>query len=291
MRRRSSGGYDANDVVPHHVGNEQHSAIDNANGVETKFAGAADIVELDHIRVQEHFRRGSEADPMLLPVGFFRLASSGWLLPVGFFRLASSGWLLPWPYPTRSPLPDPAFNLLIFSIFGKAATGMPWANRRISLRSIPLQIRSPSAVAARGKTAGFVGQLEKALMPPARLRRGLRMHAFRASPAPCGRDSPRAVDPSRRFRSCLRLRRGTVRPQTKPKNRSQHRGPRHSAEMGCDHGRCLARRPELFQQIDSLGRPRRIMHRANSNARPRLARRLWLEGGLRTPDCVTVCDY
>jgi hypothetical protein len=61
--------------------------------------------------------------------------------------------------------------------------------------------------------------------------------------------------------------------------------------MGCDHGRCLARRPELFQQIDSLGRPRRIMHRANTNARPRLARRLWLEGGLCTPDCVTVCDY
>jgi len=71
MRLRSSDGYDANDVVPHHVDNEQHSAIDKANGVETKFAGAADIVELDHIRSKNTFAAVRKPIPC-----FFRLAFS-----------------------------------------------------------------------------------------------------------------------------------------------------------------------------------------------------------------------
>jgi len=39
MRFRSSGGYDSNDGAPHRVGNEQHSAVDQADGVESQLAG------------------------------------------------------------------------------------------------------------------------------------------------------------------------------------------------------------------------------------------------------------
>src|SRR5260370_12295300 len=71
MRFRSSGGYDADDVVPHRVGHEQHSPVDQTNGVEARFASGIEIIKLDRIRVQEHLRRRSKVGAVLLPVGLF----------------------------------------------------------------------------------------------------------------------------------------------------------------------------------------------------------------------------
>jgi len=69
MRLCPSGGYAANDRPSHRVGDEKHSAIDQADSMEAQFVGRTEIVELDHMRVQEHLRGGSEVDTMLRPVG------------------------------------------------------------------------------------------------------------------------------------------------------------------------------------------------------------------------------
>jgi hypothetical protein len=49
MRLRSSSGYDANDVAPQRVCNEQHSGIDKTDSIEAQLAIVIDVVELDHI--------------------------------------------------------------------------------------------------------------------------------------------------------------------------------------------------------------------------------------------------
>jgi len=71
MRLRSSGGYDADDVAPQRVGDKEHAAVDQPDGVEPPFARSTMIVEFDHIRVQEYFRGGSEVDAVLFSVGSF----------------------------------------------------------------------------------------------------------------------------------------------------------------------------------------------------------------------------
>jgi len=71
MRLRSSGRYDANDVASHRASDEEHSAIDQTDSIETRFASGIAVIELDRIWVQEHSRRGSELDAVVLPVGFF----------------------------------------------------------------------------------------------------------------------------------------------------------------------------------------------------------------------------
>src|SRR5437588_6384522 len=69
MRFRSSCGYDANDVASQRAGDEEHSAVDQADGVEARLSGGIEIVKLDQVRVQEHLRGCSEAEAVLLPIG------------------------------------------------------------------------------------------------------------------------------------------------------------------------------------------------------------------------------
>src|ERR1700730_5233463 len=69
MRLRSSGGYDANDIASHRLGDEEHSAVHQTNSVETQLASGIEVIELDHMRVQEHLRGRPEVDAVLLPVG------------------------------------------------------------------------------------------------------------------------------------------------------------------------------------------------------------------------------
>jgi len=53
MRLCSSGRYDANDIASHRVSDEDHSAIDQTEGVETQLSGGIEIVKLDHVWIQE----------------------------------------------------------------------------------------------------------------------------------------------------------------------------------------------------------------------------------------------
>src|SRR5258708_598816 len=69
MRLCPSGGYDANDRPSHRVGDEKHSAFDQADSIEAQLVDRIEIVELDHMRVQEHLRGRSEVDTVLLPAG------------------------------------------------------------------------------------------------------------------------------------------------------------------------------------------------------------------------------
>src|SRR5687768_16907349 len=69
MRLRSSCGYDASDVAPHRIGDEEHSAVDETDSAESQLATSIEIIKLDHIGAQEHLRRRSEVDAVLLPVG------------------------------------------------------------------------------------------------------------------------------------------------------------------------------------------------------------------------------
>src|SRR5712671_2210174 len=62
MRLCSSCGYDANDVVPHRIGDEEHSAVDQADSVQAQLASVVEVIELDHVRVREHFRGRSKVD-------------------------------------------------------------------------------------------------------------------------------------------------------------------------------------------------------------------------------------
>src|SRR5579863_4061948 len=71
MRLRSSCGYDASDIAPHRVGDEEHSPVDQTDRVEAQLAGGIEIIKLDHIGVEEHLRRRSEVDAMLFSVGLF----------------------------------------------------------------------------------------------------------------------------------------------------------------------------------------------------------------------------
>src|SRR5260221_12051719 len=70
MRLCPSGGNDANDGPSHRVSNEEHPAVDHANGVEAQLVISVAIVELDHMRVQEHLGGRPEVEAVLLPVGF-----------------------------------------------------------------------------------------------------------------------------------------------------------------------------------------------------------------------------
>src|SRR6516164_9483430 len=54
MRLRSSGGYDAHNVAPYRVSDEEHSVVDQTNGIKTQLAGGIEVIELDHVRVQKH---------------------------------------------------------------------------------------------------------------------------------------------------------------------------------------------------------------------------------------------
>src|SRR5258705_6669923 len=74
MRLRSSCGYDASDLVPHRIGDKQHSPVDQTDSVEAQLAGGIEIIKLDHVRVQEHLRRRLEVDAMLLPIALFLAA-------------------------------------------------------------------------------------------------------------------------------------------------------------------------------------------------------------------------
>jgi hypothetical protein len=69
MWLRSSGGYDTNDVASHRTGDEEHSAVYQSDGVEAQLASGVEVIELDHVRIQEHFRGRSKVDTVLIPVG------------------------------------------------------------------------------------------------------------------------------------------------------------------------------------------------------------------------------
>lgn len=60
MRLRSSCGDDANDLASHRAGDEEHSAIDQADHVEAQLARRIEIIELDREWIQEHPRGGLE---------------------------------------------------------------------------------------------------------------------------------------------------------------------------------------------------------------------------------------
>jgi hypothetical protein len=47
----SSCGYDANDVAPRRIGDEEHSPIDQIDGVEAQLASGIEIIKLDHVAV------------------------------------------------------------------------------------------------------------------------------------------------------------------------------------------------------------------------------------------------
>jgi RNA polymerase sigma factor (sigma-70 family) len=69
MRFCPSGGNDANDRPSHRVSDKEHTAIDQADGVEAQFVGGVTIIELDDVHVQEHLGGRAEVETMLLPVG------------------------------------------------------------------------------------------------------------------------------------------------------------------------------------------------------------------------------
>jgi hypothetical protein len=54
MRLCPSGGNDANDGPSHCVSDEEHPAVNHAKGIEAQLVISVAIVELDHMRVQEH---------------------------------------------------------------------------------------------------------------------------------------------------------------------------------------------------------------------------------------------
>src|ERR1700736_1076482 len=71
MRLGSSRRDDTDDRSPHRIGNVEHAALDHSDRVETQFIGSIAIVELNHMRVQEHLGGRSEVNAVLLPVGLF----------------------------------------------------------------------------------------------------------------------------------------------------------------------------------------------------------------------------
>jgi hypothetical protein len=69
MTLRSSGGYDADNVVSQRVSDKEHPAVDYADSIEAQLAGRFDVIELDQIRVQEHPGGSFEVDAVFLPIG------------------------------------------------------------------------------------------------------------------------------------------------------------------------------------------------------------------------------
>jgi hypothetical protein len=69
MRLCPSGGNDTNDCPSHRVSDEEHPAVDQADGVEAQLAVGVAVIELDHVRVQEHPGGGPKVEAVLLPVG------------------------------------------------------------------------------------------------------------------------------------------------------------------------------------------------------------------------------
>jgi len=59
---RSSGGYDANAVASHRIGDEEHSTVYQSDDVKAHLASGAEVIELDHVRIQEHFCSRSKVD-------------------------------------------------------------------------------------------------------------------------------------------------------------------------------------------------------------------------------------
>jgi hypothetical protein len=47
MRLGSSGGYDANDVRSHRVGDKEYPAVDQTDSAEAHLASGAEVIELD----------------------------------------------------------------------------------------------------------------------------------------------------------------------------------------------------------------------------------------------------
>ncbi len=58
------------------VSDEEHPAVDQTNSIEAQLASGVEVIELNHIWVQEHFRRSSEVDAVFLPVCLFLLSHS-----------------------------------------------------------------------------------------------------------------------------------------------------------------------------------------------------------------------
>jgi hypothetical protein len=65
MRLGSSGRYDADDVASNGVGHKQHSAIDQADGIEAGLAGSIEVIEFERKRVKKHLCGRLEIDAML----------------------------------------------------------------------------------------------------------------------------------------------------------------------------------------------------------------------------------
>jgi hypothetical protein len=69
MWLRSSGRYNANDVDSQCVSDKEHSAVYQSDGVEAQLASGVEVIELDHVRIQEHFRGRSKVNTVLFAVG------------------------------------------------------------------------------------------------------------------------------------------------------------------------------------------------------------------------------
>src|SRR5579859_2121699 len=74
MRLRSSCGYDASDLAPHRVGDEEHSPIDQTDRVEAQLAGGVEIIKLDHIGSRNTFAAVWEPTLRWRPCGRLRTA-------------------------------------------------------------------------------------------------------------------------------------------------------------------------------------------------------------------------
>jgi|GEM_PF-4894322 len=48
---------------------KEHSSIDETDSVEAQLATGVEIIKLDHMRIQEHFRGRSEVETAFLPIG------------------------------------------------------------------------------------------------------------------------------------------------------------------------------------------------------------------------------
>src|SRR5260370_15829248 len=146
MRLRYFGRYDENDVCSHRVSDKEHPAVDKTDSIETHLASRTEVIELDHIRVQEHPRRSSEVDAVLLPVGLF--------LGVIPFKVHRT----------------PTSNILIFSTCGKTAkTPVSWLCGNDRAVGVPVgraeQIRTP-APQIRSAAQALISQEICTLMSP-----------------------------------------------------------------------------------------------------------------------------
>src|SRR5712692_4795822 len=66
MRLGSSRRNDANDSTPHGIGDAKHSAVDQADRIETQLLGGTEIIEVDDIGIEERLAAVSKSIPCLL---------------------------------------------------------------------------------------------------------------------------------------------------------------------------------------------------------------------------------